>query len=177
MRTPSAETFPTPIPRSCAGYTLGIRSPARALLSSLLAVTTLVACSDDKDPNGPSAEPVLEVDPGECLLVTDALGAEVSKLPVVDCTTPHTHEIFATVAEDESEVYPGLSALETFAERECYGDFEGFVGISPFDSSLFITWMVPSLDGWNDEDDRTVLCILGRKDSGQLETSAKGLKV
>jgi len=36
---------------------------------------------------------------------------------------------------------------------------------------------VPSLDGWNDEDDRTVLCILGRKDGGQLQTTAKGLDV
>ena len=136
----------------------------------------LTACSDDPDPNAPKSEAVLDVDTGQCLLVDEVLDAEISKLPVVGCDEPHSHEIFATVVET-SEVYPGLSALETFAERECYGDFEEFVGISPFDSSLFITWIVPSLAGWNDEDDRTVLCILGRQDGGQLETTAKGLAV
>jgi len=155
------------------GYTRSIRPSVHALIS-VLALTGLVACSDDTDPDAPKTEGVLEVDTGQCLLVDEALGAEVSKLPVIECDKPHSHEIFATV-ENTTEVYPGLTALETFAERECYGDFEGFVGISPFDSSLFITWMVPSLDGWNDEDDRTVLCILGRKDGGQLQTTAKGL--
>lgn len=153
----------------------GIRPAARVLLSCA-ALAGLVACSDDPDPDGPKSEPVLQVDTGQCLLVDEALGAEVSKLPVVACDTPHSHEIFATVAS-ESEVYPGLTALETFAERECYGSFEEFVGVSPFDSALFITWMVPSLEGWNGEDDRTVLCILGRKDDGQLTTTAKDLNV
>lgn len=120
---------------------------------------------------------MLKVATGQCLLVDEALGAEVSKLPVVECTKPHSHEIFATVEDATSDVYPGLTALETFAERECYGDFEGFVGISPFDSSLFITWIVPSLDGWNVDDDRKVLCILGRQDGGQLESTAKDLKL
>lgn len=149
----------------------------RALVSGVLAIGGLGACSDDKDPNAPDSKGALDVETGECLLVDSALGAEVSKLPVIDCDKPHTHEVFARVVDTDSEVYPGLTALETFAERECYRDFEGFVGISPFDSALFITWIVPSLDGWNDEDDRTVLCILGRQDDGQLKTSAKGLKI
>ncbi len=138
----------------------------------------LAACSSDKDPDAPDSKGALTVDAGECLFVKADIGAEVSKLPVIDCTKPHTHEIFAKVDGIDSEVYPGLTALETYAEQECYGPaFTEFVGISPFDSALFITWIVPSLDGWNDEDDRTVLCILGRRDSGELKTSVKGLKI
>ena len=151
----------------------GIRASVVVLFSGLIALGGLSACSDDKDPNAPDSKGALDVTTGECLLVDDVLGAEVSKLPVVDCDTPHSHEIFARENDTTSDVYPGLSALETFAEVSCYGAFESFVGISPFDSSLAITWLVPSLDGWNDEDDRTVLCVLTRRDGGQLETSAR----
>ena len=48
---------------------------------------------------------------------------------------------------------------------------------SPFDSSLYITWIVPSLGSWNDKADHTILCVLGRKDGGQLDKSAKDLKI
>lgn len=141
-------------------------------------VVAFAACSSDKDPDAPDSKGALTVDAGECLFVDSTVGAEVSKLPVIECTKAHTHEIFAKIDGIESDVYPGLTALETYAEQECYGPaFTDFVGISPFDSALFITWIVPSLDGWNDEDDRTVLCILGRRDGAQLETSAKGLKL
>ncbi len=114
---------------------------------------------------------------GECLLVDSGLAAQVAKLPVIDCIEPHSHEVFAEVKYTAEDVYPGLTDLEKFAEVECYGKFEGFVGISPFDSDLAITWIVPSLDGWNDEDDRTVLCILSRRDDGQLKSSVRGLNI
>jgi hypothetical protein len=63
---------------------------------------------------------------------------------------------------------------ETFAQRECLGAFEPYVGISAFDSTLFFTWMVPSLEGWNTKKDRDVLCVLGAEDGRQLTKSMKG---
>ena len=166
-----------PVPHRIAGYTPNIRPLARTLLAGVLAACVLNACSDDPDPDGPQSKGVDDVGAGQCLQVDETLDAEVSDLPVIDCTKPHTHEIFHTVEDDESDVYPGLSSLELFAQKECYSEFEGFVGISPFDSDLYITWIVPSLDGWNDEDDREVLCVLARRDDGQLETSAKDLQI
>ena len=142
-----------------------------------VAVAVLGACGSDPDPNKPAAKGALKVGDGECLLVEDGLAAEVAKLPVIDCTKPHSHEIFATVKDTTDEVFPGMAALEQFAETSCYGAFESYVGISPFDSSLFITWIVPSLGSWNDKDDRSVLCVLGRKDGGQFERSAKDIKI
>ena len=140
-------------------------------------MSALAACSDDDNPNKASAQPVLEVGLDSCLFVTGDVKETVSALPVIDCDKPHTHQIFAT-ADSKEDVYPGMAKLEQFAQTECYGKFEDYVGIGPFDSDLFITWIVPSLDGWNSsKNDRTVLCVLGRDDSGQLTGSAKDSKL
>ena len=143
-------------------------------------VVVALGCSDDEDPNAPTGEAVLEVGDdletstaGVCLKIEESLGPEVSELPRIDCTLPHTHEIFAAVDDTEHDVYPGMAELEQFAERTCYGEFEPYVGISPFDSELFVTWLVPSVEGWNDEKDREVLCVLGRRDGGEMKQSAR----
>jgi Septum formation len=137
-------------------------------------------CADKKDASKPKGTPVLELGSGAegtCLQVDDKLGAEVTKLPVIACDQPHTHEIYAVVHYTEKDVYPGTEELEKFAQRECLGAFEPYVGISAFDSTLFFTWMVPSLDGWNDKDDRDVLCVLGAQDGRKLVNSMKGSNV
>jgi hypothetical protein len=169
-------------PHVCAGCAhkrrlAGIRRLARPLLVALCATVALGACSSTANPNKPAAVGALKVSSGQCLLVAEGLGAQVGDLPVIDCTKPHSHEIFATVIDKTDQVYPGMATLEQLAETKCYGEFEGYVGISPFDSSLFVTWIVPSLGSWNDKSDRSILCVLGRKDGGQLDKSAKGIKL
>ena len=136
----------------------------------------LAACGGKTDASKPKEKAVLDVGSdaaGTCLAVDDKLGAEVTKLPVIGCEQPHTHEIYAVVHYTEKDVYPGTAELETFAQRECLGAFEPYVGISAFDSTLFFTWLVPSLDGWNKEKDRDVLCVLGAQDGRKLVKSMK----
>jgi hypothetical protein len=143
-------------------------------------VVALGGCGGDDDVTKPKQEPVLDLGTGAegtCLQVDDKLGAEVTKLPVIACDQPHTHEIYAVVVYTEKDVYPGTGELETFAQRECLRAFEPYVGVSAFDSTLFFTWMVPSLEGWNSKKDRDVLCILGAQDSRQLSKSMKGSKL
>lgn len=157
-----------------------MRGSARRLLATAVvsaAAVGLGACSDDPEPGAPQGEPVLEVEADTCLLVEATLGSSVTELPVVPCEVSHTHEIFAKVADTVDDVYPGMSALVAFAEAECYTRFEDYVGISPFDSDLFVDWIVPSLDGWNDEDDREVLCVLGRRDGAPLTVPARDSKL
>jgi len=134
------------------------------------------ACSDD---GGDSGTPVLELSktgPGTCLDVPDTLGETVTKLPVIDCAKEHSHEIYAVVAYDESDVFPGDEALNAFAERSCVGAFEPYVGLSVFDSSLLMTWLVPTLSSWNDEDDHDVLCVLADFQAAPLKGSMRGAK-
>ncbi len=146
----------------------------------LVAGSLLVACSDDKDPNAAKAVPALEVEAAQCLLVTDALGATVTDLPVVPCSDPlHTHEIFAKVLYTPQDLFPGMAALETFAEGECYARFEKYVLVNVFDSKYFVSWIVPSLDSWNQKvnPDYAVLCVLGDKTNTPLgKGSVKGNK-
>jgi hypothetical protein len=136
------------------------------------AVVVVAACGDDdsSDPSEPHDVPVLEIDASAesvCLDVTEDLPDEVETLPVIDCAEPHSHEIYMEVEYDVKDVYPGEEELGSFAQVECLREFETFVGISAFDSSLTYTWIVPSLDGWNKDDDRTVLCVLTNGEAGE----------
>ena len=152
------------------------RSPvARGLCAGLIALVALTSCSGDDD-----GVPVLEAEvsaEGTCLQVDDDLPAEVTRLPVVPCAEPHTHELYAVVPFDEGDVFPGIEALDAFAQRECLRAFNDFVGIQAFDSSLFFSWMVPTLGSWNNDDDRDVLCVLGDFQGGQMVGSMRGAKI
>ena len=151
------------------------RRPRTAFAAFALVALALAGCSDDDevDPTEPAAQEVLEVSidqqAGTCMQVDDELPAEVEELPVIGCDQPHTHEIYATVIGGaDGDVYPGLSALETTAQTECLTQFETFVGISAFDSTLSFTWLVPTLDGWNEQDDRELLCVLADAEGAPL---------
>lgn len=150
---------------------------------ALALVALLAACSDDADPNEPSAEEPFglgETAEGRCLLFDEEVGAEITELPVVECSIPHSHEIFAVINYADpngSDVYPGFDALDEFAQRRCLEAFEPYVGTNPFDSTLFHSWFVPTLDSWNDEDDDEVLCVLGAADGAPLDRSMRNANV
>lgn len=142
------------------------RRPTPRILLALAAVV-VAGCSDDEaaDPTQPNAQEVLEVsvdaERGTCMQVDEEFPPEVEELPIIACDQPHTHEIYATViGGEDGDVYPGLNGLETIAQTECLTAFDEFVGISAFDSTLSFSWLVPTLDGWNDESDREILCVL-----------------
>ena len=155
----------------------------RALYVGLVAATALSAltgCSDDDDPTEAQDQPVLEVetatDAPVCMQVDETLPAEVENLPIIDCAQPHSHEIYATLTSEE-DVYPGVEALGDDAEVRCLTAFEQFVGTSVFDSQLSYTWLVPSLAGWNDEDDREILCVLTRRDQAPMTGTMKDARI
>jgi hypothetical protein len=166
------------------------RQRAVWFVAAALAVGVLAGCGDSDDESVESGDvenvPVLDVDPADgptCLDLPEDQGEEVEELPLVDCEQAHTHEIFAkleyvppdSTTGTTSDLYPGKDAIERFAEGACLREFEPFVGISFFDSELYYSWIVPSLEGWNDEDDRDVLCVISRFDGSTMEGSARGL--
>lgn len=156
-------------------YNRGIGAMFRTLLGGLALTGCVAACSSTPNPNKPIAKDALKAAIGQCLLVPEDQKPDVSTLPVIDCAKPHTHEIFFVYPDKQDDVFPGVSALVVIAKRECYKQFEGFVGISPFDSSLQITWIVPGLDGWNSaKKDRDILCVIRRTDGGQIIGTTKG---
>ena len=146
-------------------------------LSIVLVLVVVAACGDDEaDPLEPRQVPVLEIDTAGdpvCLKVEGVLAEEVETLPVIGCDVPHTHEIYDTIPYTETDVYPGVAELSSFAQVECLTAFETFVGISAFDSSLSYTWIVPTLNSWNDEGDRDVLCVLTNRADEELVGSKR----
>jgi len=113
---------------------------------------------------------------GRCLSFSEAVAETVEKLPYIECTLEHTHEIYAVKTYEKTDIYPGFDELERQARLACLTAFEPYVERSAFDSTLFYSWLVPTLDGWNDNkvEDRTTLCVLGRSDGGTLTKSMKG---
>jgi hypothetical protein len=156
------------------------REGRRWLVALVPVLVAVGACSGDDDDTGVDDEPVLDIETNTsdpvCLQVADTLPPEVETLPVIDCVEQHTHEIYATIPSTE-DVYPGVEALGEFAEVKCLEAFEPFVGTSPFDSVLSYSWLVPSLQGWNEEDDRDVLCVLMNRDGSPLEGSMRDAQV
>jgi len=151
---------------------------ARGLAPALLLAITAGACSSSSNPNKPASKPVLDVAVGQCMLVPEDIKPDVSKLPIISCAKAHTHEIFFIYTDSADDVYPGVDALVIIAKRECYKHFEDYVKVSPFDSSLQVTWIVPSLDGWNgSKHDKDILCVNRRNDGGQLIGTTKGSKL
>jgi len=108
-------------------------------------------------------ESVFDLRPGDCLFPSEDLGDEVGELPAVPCIENHTHEVmkvwtvgdpaaFPSADEIESDVYPGEGELTTWADRACLSSFDDYVGVNYFDSDLFYTFLLPTLDGWADGD-------------------------
>lgn len=154
-----------------------MRAPG-LIAASLALALALTACSGGDDTNDTPVLDLTDAGAGTCLQVPDDLPPEVTKLPVIECSEPHTHEIYAAVAFESttgsSDVFPGQEALNTFAEQVCVREFEPYVGISAFDSSLAFTWLTPTLGSWNDHKDRSILCVLNDAERAPLVGSMKG---
>lgn len=152
------------------------------MLVGFLTCALLAACSGGSK-GGTKVIQLGKDGPGTCINAPATLGPEVKKLPTVPCDQPHTHEIFAVVPYMEqvagqpdkaTDLFPGLEALDAFAERQCIAAFEPYVKVSAFDSTLTFSWLTPTLASWNGSSkDRSVICVLGKFDGSTLDRSMK----
>jgi len=153
------------------------------VLAGLVVSLCLPGCSDDSK-DGTKVIQLAKDGPGTCINAPPTLGPEVKSIPTVDCEVTHTHEIFAVVnyveqapnqTDKVTDLFPGLQALDAFAERACIDEFEPYVGVSAFDSTLTFSWLTPTLASWNGSSkDRSVICVLGKFDGSTLDSSMKG---
>jgi len=156
-----------------------LRAASASLLSALpIALAVLAGCSGDDAPPDVTEIDALDVGEGPtetCLRVAEDLGPMVTDLPVVSCSLAHTHEIYFVSTADPDAVYPGLDALEDTARVVCLEQFSTYVGRGAFDSRFFYTWIVPSIDTWNDSElqDRETLCLLSARDNSPLVGSQR----
>jgi hypothetical protein len=157
-----------------------VRRPVVVVLVAALAVTG-AACSKDKAKReggeitkaGPIS--VFDLRPGDCLLPDDKTVGEIEKINAVPCSEKHTQEVFALPEyTDEGGVYPGEDEIKKFADASCLEAFGSYTGTDYLDSNLFFTYLHPSLDSWNDGDDRQVICVIVSPSEDGMTGSVKG---
>lgn len=123
---------------------------------------------------------VFELLQGDCLSPPEEVQAGLEDVTVVPCAEPHTQEIFEIIeyepAEEGDDDFPGDDELDDFAQAACLDPFSDYVDIDYVDSSLFITYLLPTVRSWNEEGDREVVCIAqttGEQIQGTIEGSQR----
>ncbi len=96
----------------------------------------------------------------------------------VDCSTPHTYEVFHTFELDapHPSVYPGDRVMTDFTRKVCYDHFEAFVG-EMYELSIYeIGVFTPDRTNFEHEVARYrgVHCWLYRTDGEPMVASAQG---
>ncbi|NCW48418.1 MAG: hypothetical protein EBV88_02935 [Actinobacteria bacterium] len=113
----------------------------------------------------PGSWSVFDLRAGDCIDAGDVEG-DISDVGLVPCDQPHTQEVFATVDNPET-VYPGASELALWADGACLAELRSALGLTLADG-VFISYLLPSFDGWNKNDDRTAVCVLVFPDRGSV---------
>jgi len=156
-----------------AGRILGIVETAFILLAIPAAIIALLAVviadadrDDDGEITGSGTLSVFDLAIGDC---GDWPDTEVYlSVTVHPCDIAHDFEVYALreFPDGPEAGYPGETAAEGWADQECLGAFEGYVGIAWEDSpDLTYTYLYPTEESW-DEGDREILCALGHVDEG-----------
>jgi hypothetical protein len=122
-------------------------------------------------PTAPERVDVFKLEVGDCIF--EIPEGESFTVPVVPCSEPHGHEIFAAVSLPEGD-FPGDDALFAQADEFCIAEFGSFVGLSYEESVLDFTYYHPSEDSWLDGD-RVVTCTI-YDPGGQVTGSLRGIE-
>ena len=97
---------------------------------------------------------------------------------VVDCAGPHDGEVYFQVFHpaDADAAYPGDEGMLAWAQRQCYEQFEGFVGAEYELSELEIGVLQPTEETWSDPlgRHREVTCYVEAWRGGRLLGSMRG---
>lgn len=95
---------------------------------------------------------------GDCLN-DESTSEEISDVPTVNCSEPHQYEVYGSLTLDGDE-WPGDDTVGQEADAGCLAQFESFAGIAYENSMLDYNYYVPTEGGWNQLDDREVLCVI-----------------
>lgn len=122
---------------------------------TLIRRTTLAACLL----LAAGCTPVFDLGVGDCFNSDDA--DELSTVQTLDCAEAHDFEVYFVFDYEAADdaAYPGTDTLNGSAETGCSGSFEGFVGRSYDSSELYVYYLTPSPESW-DDGDREIVCSL-----------------
>jgi hypothetical protein len=101
---------------------------------------------------------------------------EISSVRGVPCSEPHDNEVFALL-DLRLDSYPGDEAIPQLAFEACLDKFASFVGRDYDSSSLDFFPIYPTREGWDELNDREVVCALYDLDLKKLAGSMRGSQI
>ena len=119
---------------------------------------------------GCSSSSVMHLSVGDCLMMPT--GDTVTNITTKECTEAHDSEVIAAPIV-EGDVFPGSDALDREAEERCLAQFAQYVGTDYETSTLELTWLIPTQESWERNDDREIICLATTPDSSTLTTSVR----
>jgi len=159
---------------------MNIRTALTAAGALLILGSALTGCSAVKSVID-VADPIVSAvnDESTWLEVGDCFNEQadeiVTDVPTVPCTDAHDYEVYANITIDRA-TYPGDDEVAKLADEGCLAPFTTYIGTAFENSSLDYSYYTPTLDGWNNHDDRGVTCIVfdpNGKTTGTLLASAR----
>ncbi|WP_444962743.1 septum formation family protein [Nocardiopsis sp. M1B1] len=117
---------------------------------------------------------VMELNVGDCFVeaqMNTALASEdVSNVPLVDCAEEHDSEFFFSYDMTET-TFPGDEATIAQAEETCTGEeFTSFVGVPYAESEIYVGYLYPSQQTWDQFNDREIICYVTTSETGETVT-------
>ena len=100
-----------------------------------------------------------------------AVGGLATAVPFVSTFSPSER----AKAAGASVPYPGETAVRTFAEEQCYAQFEPWMGVPWTESDYDIESFYPSSQSWP-KGDRTITCTVVEFQGKRTTGSVRGAK-
>jgi hypothetical protein len=149
-----------------------------------LAGALLIGCSDgpERDDSGQIVGEgnlgVFDFNVGDCFQypqVQTAGGATgIADVQAVPCYTPHDNEVFYLHdLSGQFADFPGEAQVDDASSAACQAQFQAYVGQASESSRLNYTWLSPTSETWDDNDDREVVCALYDNDRLKLTASMR----
>jgi len=144
-------------------------------ISSLLEGDSATRDEETQEVTESGTESVFDIQVGDCLNEPD--GEEILDVEVVPCADPHDYELYHEFDVDLGDEWPGEEAVWNAADEGCHGAFSDFAGIAFEESaSLWFTNFTPTVETWEQQDDRLVQCLIyeASDDQGQEIVQVEG---
>jgi hypothetical protein len=106
---------------------------------------------------------------GDCWDLQDRFAETFETVIARPCTEAHEYEVFYLDAMPAGD-YPTDDAFEDFIVSTCVSPFQTYVGKPYADSSLDISWSVPTIEAWS-QGSRVVNCSIEDPGNSRLTTS------
>lgn len=165
-----------------------VRAAVTGVVAGLASAVLVSGCSWFGEDSAAKSTSVFSVRPGECFQAPSKVQVELSSLALTPCAQPHVREAYAIVpyvaevggatgtgSPVSATAYPGSDVLSMFAKGACAQRYGDYVGVNYLDSSLFFTYLFPSVRSWQQNDDRKIICFVTTTGS-TLTGSVKGTK-